>query len=191
MAGTARELPPYLRLVNPSALPVLTVGSCHLPREYTAAAVHHYAGHRCSLCGCVVECEVRSSEYTAQERRWRHVQHLLGGCACHQYTTAVDCYVQRAPAPTDLRANLLAAVPASRAVVVHDAIACASTGCPESVRAGYMPLFLDFVLFFGIDNSSTAASLASRHLRCVLGCYACSRDGGSVAARGPAAAEQL
>ena len=88
MAGTARELPPYLRLATPSALPVLSVRSCHLPREQTAAAVN-LCGDRCDLCGFAVLNEVGAGEYTAEERRWRHVQHLLGGCACRQHTTAV------------------------------------------------------------------------------------------------------
>ena len=39
LAGAARKLPPYLRLATPSALPVLAVHSCHLPRDHTAAAV--------------------------------------------------------------------------------------------------------------------------------------------------------
>ena len=58
MAGTARELPPNLRLGTPSALPVLTVRSCHLPRDHTATAVDHYGCDRCNLCGFVVLNEV-------------------------------------------------------------------------------------------------------------------------------------
>ena len=92
------------------------------------------------------------------------MQHLLGGCACRQYTTAAEGYVRRAPTLTDLRADLLAALPASLATAVRDVIACATTRCPESVRAGFMPLFLDPVLFLGQRVSSTAASLASRYV---------------------------
>ena len=92
------------------------------------------------------------------------MQHLLGGCACRQYKTAAEGYVRRALALTDLRADLLAALPASHAAAVRDAIACATAGCPESVSAGFMPLFLDPVLFLGTGMSSTAASLASRYV---------------------------
>ena len=72
----------------------------------------------------------------------------------------------RAPALIDLRADLLAALPAPHAVAVRDAVACATTGCPESVSAGFicMGLFLDPVLFLGQDVSCTAASLASRYV---------------------------
>ena len=71
LAGAARprELPPYLRLATPSALPVLAVRSCHLPRDHTTATINHYAGDRCTLCGCAVLHEVGSGEYTAEERK--------------------------------------------------------------------------------------------------------------------------
>ena len=73
-------------------------------------------------------------------------------------------YVRRAPALTDLRADLLAALPASHAAAMRDAVACATTGCPENVRAGFMPLFLDSVLLLGEGVLSTATSLASRYV---------------------------
>ena len=47
-------------------------------------------------------------------------------------------------------------------VAVCDAIACAATGCPESAGAGFMPLFLDPVLFLRQGVSGAAASFASR-----------------------------
>ena len=57
--------------------------------------------------------------------------------------------MRRTSALTDLRADLLAALPVPHAFAARNAVACASTGCPESVRAGFMPLFLDPVLFLG------------------------------------------
>ena len=41
--------------------------------------------------------------------------------------TSCHCYVRRAL--SDLRADLLTALPASRAAAVRDAIACATTAC--------------------------------------------------------------
>ena len=108
--------------------------------------------------------EAGSGEYTAEERRWRHVQHLLGGCACRPYTTAAEGYMRRAPTLSDLRADLLTALPASRAATVRDAVACAATGCPDGVRTGFMPLFLDPVLFLGTGVPAPAASLACRYV---------------------------
>ena len=64
----------------------------------------------------------------------------LDGCACRQYTTVAEGYVRRAPALADLRADLLAALPASHATVVRDAVTCATNCCPENVSAGFMPL---------------------------------------------------
>ena len=58
--------------------------------------------------------------------------------------------VRRVPALADLRADLLAALPASHAAVVRDAVTCATNCCPEDVSAGFMPLFLDPVLFLGM-----------------------------------------
>ena len=72
--------------------------------------------------------------------------------------------MRRAPTLSDLRADLLTALPASRAAAVRDAIACATTGCPEGVRAGFVPLFLDPVLFLGTGVPVPAASLASRYV---------------------------
>ena len=72
--------------------------------------------------------------------------------------------MRRAPALTDLRADLLAALPASHAAVVRGAVTCAIDCCPESVSAGFMPLFLDPVLFLGNGVSSAATSLASRYV---------------------------
>ena len=76
----------------------------------------------------------------------------------------IACIVlRRAPALTDLRADLLATLPASHAALVRDAVTCATDGCPEGVSAGFMPLFLDPVLFLGNGVSSAATSLASRY----------------------------
>ena len=139
----------------------MTVRFCYLPRDHTAAAINHYAGDWCNLCGCVVLNKVGSDEYTAEERGWRHVQHPLGGRARRLYTTAAEGYVRRAPALTDLRAALLAALPASHAAAVRDGFAYATTGCLKGVRAGFMPLFLDPVLFLGTGVPSPVALLVT------------------------------
>ena len=69
------------------------------------------------------------------------------------------------PGAVRLAADLLAALPASHAAAVRDAIACATAGCPASVSAGFMPLLLDTVLFLlKTGVFSTAASLASRYV---------------------------
>ena len=103
--------------------------------------------------------EVGSGEHTAEERRRRHVQHLLGGCACRQYTTAAEGHVRRVPTLSGLRADLLAALPVSRAIAMRVTIVCATTGCPQGVRAGFVPLFLDPLLFLRDGVSDTAAPL--------------------------------
>ena len=122
------------------------------------------------------------------------MQHLPGGRARRLYTAAAEGYVRRAPALTDLRADLLAALPASYAAAVRDAVTCATTGCPENVRAGFMLLFLNSVLFLGKGVSRTGTSLASRYVAAYIvyvSANACARDGGPVAARGLAAAGRL
>ena len=87
------------------------------------------------------------------------MQHLLGGCACRQYTTAAEGHVRRVPTLSGLRADLLAALPVSRAIAMRVTIVCATTGCPQGVRAGFVPLFLDPLLFLRDGVSDTAAPL--------------------------------
>ena len=52
------------------------------------------------------------------------MQHVLGGCACRQYTTAVEGYVRLAPTLSDLRADLLTALrrPALRAMLARETV---------------------------------------------------------------------
>ena len=69
-----------------------------------------------------------------------------------------------------LWAALLAALPGSHAVSMRDAIACATFGCSENVRAGIMPLFPDPVLFLGKGVSSAAVALASRYVAAYVVC---------------------
>ena len=52
----------------------------------------------------------------------------------------------------------------AHAVAVREAIACGTTGCLECVRAGFVPLFVDPVLFSRHGVSGAAALLASRYV---------------------------
>ena len=75
--------------------------------------------------------------------------------------------MRRAPALTDLRADLLAALPASHVAVVRGVVTCAINCCPESVSAGFMPLFLEPVLFLG-HGVSTCFKVLQRRLLLVM-----------------------
>ena len=161
VAGAACALPPYLDMSSPTVLPVLALRSCHLPHDHTAAAARHYAADHCGFCGvCVLE-QVGSGEYTAEERRWRHGQHVLCGCDNTLYATRPEYFFRQAPTRADLRADLLDALPASHALTVRAAFAC-DASCPAAVRATLMPLLLDPVKFLGEGLTPAESSLACR-----------------------------
>jgi len=167
LEGAAAELPPYLRLPTPVTLPVLALRSCHLPGDHTAAAAKHYASDCCNLCGaCVIE-DVGSGEYTVEERRWRHIQHLLCGCRVRHYPDADGWGAMRVPELSELRADLLDSLPVSCHSAVRDACACDPTDV-SAVRQTLMPLFLDPVLFLGDGAPAAAVALASRFVAAYL-----------------------
>ena len=150
LAGIAYAFPPYLGMSSPSVLPdpVLALRSYHLPHDHIAAAARHYAADHCIFCDvCVLE-QLGSGEHTAEERHWRHGQHVLRSCDDTLYAIRPEYFFRQAPARAELRADLLGAVPASHAPAVCAAFAC-DASCLAAVRATPMPLFLDPVQSLG------------------------------------------
>lgn len=114
---------------------MLTLRSCHLPRDHTLEAAEHHAVDRCSFCGRIVVEEVGNEEYTTEERRWRKVQHRrLCGCDRRLYETVQE-NVRTAPTIRDLRDDLLDAPPAphtaaKRAAFASDVHILIRSSCP-------------------------------------------------------------
>ena len=107
LAGAAVR-PRYLHAPESAALCILMLRSAHLPGDFCPEARALYDSDMCMQYGGEV-LTVRDSA-NANERRWRHVQHVLLECE--------DCFACR-PRPSHLRADLL------RSCCGHAASVCA------------------------------------------------------------------
>ena len=76
-AGALR--PSYLRVPDAATYSVLCLRSGHLPIDATERARRRYALDSCPDCQAQLVCV--AEELSAEERRWRHVQHALVDCA--------------------------------------------------------------------------------------------------------------
>ena len=106
-------LPPYLDAPKAAVYPILCLRSAHLPCDSGPVFCSQYASSYCRHCDEQVLPDEDRARMTADETRWRHVQHLLTRCT--------DLCSGNAPRPLlqDLREDLLDA----------------ATGYPEPLRA--------------------------------------------------------
>ena len=105
--------PAYFEAPKAVVYPILCLRSSHLPCDVQSAFKEHYVRKRCRHCGDVVLTVPDCDLMTADELRWRHVQHLLTRC-----TSQCGGLAPR-PLLSDLRDDLLDA----------------STGYPAALQA--------------------------------------------------------
>ena len=131
--ASAAVRPRYLHAPESAVLCILMLRSAHLPGDFCPEARALYNSDMCMQCGGEV-LTVRDSS-NMDERRWRHVQHVLLECE--------DCFACR-PRPSQLRADLL------RSCRGHAASVCAveaafppGEASPSCLRSTAVPYMLD------------------------------------------------
>ena len=142
-----------MSLPDPVGLPTLTERSAHLPCDYTPAAKEYYAGGWCKRCGTEVIPQATVEELSVEERRWRHIQHVLVSCERRRVVTSDQSF--RCPRLTHLRYDLIKLLPVSHHTAVSRALPDDVRG-PQHVRSRVMPLFLSPIETLGGDVRTAA-----------------------------------